>query len=75
MPVKYGNYKTALDRSQLRMVSSEGEMEYNTSQVLGAAGSVNKTLGLRFENPGSGKNLDFIMNESGPGDSGTVGME
>ena len=75
MPVKYGNYKTAMDRSQLRMASSEGEMEYNTRQVLGSGGVVNKTMGLRFENPGSGKNLSFIMNESGPGDNGPVGME
>lgn len=75
MPVKYGNYKTAVDRSQLRIASSEGEMEYNTSQVLASGGVVNKSLGLRFENPGTGKELNFIMNESGPGDPGTVGME
>lgn len=74
MPVKYGNYKTAMDRSQLRMASSEGEMMYNTNQVLASGGVVNKSMGIRIENPGSGPELTFIMNESGPGDTGPIGM-
>lgn len=68
MPVKYGNYKTAVDRSKLRMASSEGEMDYNTRQVLNAAGVVNKSFRLDLENPGTGPELKWRQNESGPGD-------
>lgn len=64
-----------MDRSKLRMASSEGEMDYNTRQVLASGGAVNKSMSLRIENPGSGPELNWRQNESGPGDTGNVGME
>ena len=72
MPVKYGNYKTAMDRSKMIPGSSEGEMDYNTRQVLASGGVVNKSMSMRLENPGTGKEWDWIQNESGggPGDKG-----
>lgn len=75
MPVKYGSYRTATDKSKIKFASSEDQMAFNTSQVLAAAGDTNSSVNLRFENPGTGKNLKTYMNESGPGDNGPVGME
>lgn len=74
MPVKYKNYKSAEDRSAIRMTSSEGEMEYNTSQVLASGGVVNKSMSLRIENPGSGPELKWLGNDSGPGGT-PIGLE
>lgn len=63
-----------MDRSNLRMASSEGEMSYNTNQVLSAAGVVNKSMSLRIENPGTGPELRWFANDSGPGGV-SIGME
>lgn len=75
MPVKYGNYRTATDRSKLKMASSESEMDFNTTQVLSAAGEVNKSVGIRFENPGSGPNLKLYMNDGNVAATGQIGLE
>jgi hypothetical protein len=74
MPAKYKDYRTAMDRSQMIPGSSEGEMDYNHSQVLASGGAINKSMALKLKNPGSGPELTWIMNESGPGDTGPIGL-
>lgn len=57
MPSKFGDYTTATDKSQLKYASSEGEMDFNTSQVLAAAGSTNESVNLKLENPNENPNI------------------